>query len=95
MRAHACAGGGAAKPESALRGANGLGTKVADSARHESPERTMLRRFWREEEGDIYPTTSLLMSTLVIAIPLGLMLWAIYGSLCEAGRHANLIIGLF
>lgn len=54
-----------------------------------------LRRFLADEEGGLYPTTSLIFSTLVIAIPLGLMLWAIYGALCGAGRQASLIIGIF
>lgn len=57
--------------------------------------RATIVRFWRDEAGDIYPTTSFLMSTLVIAIPLGLMLWTMYGSLCSAGRQGNLILGLF
>lgn len=55
----------------------------------------MLLSFLWEESGDIYPTTSLIMSTLVIAIPLGMMFRALYSSLCEAGRQANLLIGLF
>ena len=54
-----------------------------------------LRQFWAEESGAIYPTTSFLMATLVIAIPLGMMFLAMYDSLCEGGRQANLLIGLF
>lgn len=54
-----------------------------------------LRQFWEEEAGAIYPTTSFLMATLVIAIPLGMMFLAIYDSLCEGGRQANLLLGLF
>lgn len=54
-----------------------------------------LRQFWIEEAGAIYPATSFLMATLVIAIPLGMMFLSMYESLCEGGRQANLLIGLF
>lgn len=43
----------------------------------------------------IHSFTTFILSTLVIAIPVGLMLWAIYGALCGAGRQASLIIGIF
>lgn len=54
-----------------------------------------LCKFWRADDGAIYPSTAFLMSTLVIAIPLGFMFMAIFDSLCEGGRQANLIIGFF
>lgn len=54
-----------------------------------------LGKFIRDEEGAIYPSSAFLMSTVVIAIPLGFMFIAIFDSLCEGGRQANLIIGFF
>lgn len=54
-----------------------------------------LGKFICDEEGAIYPSSAFLMSTVVIAIPLGFMFIAILDSLCEGGRQANLIIGFF
>lgn len=54
-----------------------------------------LMRFLRDEDGALYPTTSFLMVTLVVSIPLGLIFLGIYFSLCAAGRLANFLVGLF
>ena len=53
-----------------------------------------LAEFLRGEDGAIYPTTSFLMATLVISIPLGFVFMRIYFTLCDAGRIANALIGL-
>jgi hypothetical protein len=52
-------------------------------------------QFWQDERGAVYPTASFLMSTLVLAIPFGFLLWSIYDSLVESGRTANFILGTF
>ncbi len=57
--------------------------------------RNALRGFLRDEAGNAYVTTSFLMVTLMVSIPLGMMFYSIYGALCRAGYSANLILGLF
>src|SRR4051794_26237400 len=102
-RAPTCAAAGPRPHLRAARPAIDRGHDRCERAVRAFEETSMSRRigtrnlssFWREERGDLHPTTSLLVSTLAIAIPLGLMLWAIYGSLCESGRQANLMIGIF
>lgn len=54
-----------------------------------------LHQFLQDERGAVYPTASFLMSTLVLAIPFGFLLWSIYDSLVESGRTANFILGTF
>lgn len=51
--------------------------------------------FASDEQGEIAPVTSFLMATLSISIPMGYMFLRIYFSMCDAGRQANLLIGLF
>lgn len=51
--------------------------------------------FAGDERGEIAPVTSFLMTTLSISIPMGYMFLRIYFSMCDAGRQANLLIGLF
>lgn len=54
-----------------------------------------LRAFFGEEDGNAYSTVSFLMATLTLALPVGAVLFYLYGSVCTAGRHANLLLGLF
>lgn len=54
-----------------------------------------LREFFDEEDGNAYSTVSFLMATLTLALPVGAVLFYLYGSVCVAGRHANLLLGLF
>lgn len=42
----------------------------------------------------MYPTTSFLMATLAISIPIGFAFLRIYFTLCDAGRIAGALIGL-
>jgi len=51
--------------------------------------------FLCDEEGALYGVASYMAATTAISIPLGLLFYTFYGSLCDAGRYANFIIGLF
>lgn len=53
-----------------------------------------LADFLRDESG-AYASTSYIAATVAISIPLGLMFLSIYESLCDGGRYANYLIGLF
>ncbi len=39
--------------------------------------------------------TSYIASTMAIALPLGIILFGVYDALCDAGRYANFVLGLF
>jgi hypothetical protein len=54
-----------------------------------------VREFLSDESGAIYGATSYMTATMAISIPLGLILYAVYDALCDAGRYANFVIGLF
>jgi hypothetical protein len=54
----------------------------------------LLVQLAKEEDGNIYPITSFLMTTLTVSIPIGYMFISIYSSMCDAGRLANLLIGI-
>lgn len=55
----------------------------------------LLVEFRDDEQGQMHVTPSFLMATLVLAIPMGLIFFAVYGALIRAGYQANTIIGLF
>ncbi len=57
--------------------------------------RCQCRAFWEDQDGAIYPTASFLMSTIMLAIPFGFLLWSVYDSLVAGGRQANFLIGIF
>lgn len=52
-------------------------------------------QFLQEEDGNAYTTVSFLMATLTLAVPVGVVLYYLYGSVCTGARQANLILGLF
>jgi hypothetical protein len=54
-----------------------------------------LRTFLLDEEGALPISTGYVMVTLAVSIPLGLALYSIYASLCQAGWNASFILGLF
>jgi hypothetical protein len=54
-----------------------------------------LRGFVVDEQGALSISTGYLMVTLAVSIPLGLALYSIYDSLCQAGWNASFILGLF
>lgn len=51
--------------------------------------------FLQAEGGNIHASTTFLMLTVAVSIPMGLFCLALYRSLCAAGQLANLLIGLF
>lgn len=54
-----------------------------------------LKAFWRDERGEAYVAHSYLGAALAISIPLGLMFYSIYESMCSAGRYADFMLALF
>lgn len=54
-----------------------------------------IRAFLWDEAGALYGSYGFIAVTITISIPLGLMFYSIYDSLCAAGRYANFILGLF
>ena len=60
-----------------------------------TPRSGSLHAFWQDARGEIYATTSYLITTLSVSIPLGLVLYGIYDTLCSAGRYTNFVLGLF
>lgn len=52
-----------------------------------------LREFLQEEQG--YGAINFLAATMAISIPFGLMFYSIYDALCDAGRYASFLLGLF
>lgn len=59
------------------------------------PRAGSLHAFWRDDRGALYATTSYLVTTVAVSLPLGLMLYAVYDTLCAAGRYTNFVLGLF
>lgn len=59
------------------------------------PFTTGVAEFALGETGALYPTTSFLILTLALSIPLGFVCMRIYFALCDGGRLANTLIGLF
>lgn len=51
--------------------------------------------FLSDDEGALHPTTTFLILTVAVSIPMGFFCLSMYRSLCGAGRLANLLIGLF
>jgi hypothetical protein len=51
--------------------------------------------FIQDESGAIYGAASYMAATMAISLPLGLMFYAIYDTLCDAGRYTNFVLGLF
>lgn len=62
---------------------------------HRAAEQAAMWAFLCDEEGALYGVASYMAATTAISIPLGLLFYTFYGSLCDAGRYANFIIGLF
>lgn len=60
-----------------------------------TPQAGSLSAFWQDDRGELYATTSYLVTTLAVSIPLGLLFYAIYDTLCSAGRYTNFVLGLF
>lgn len=59
------------------------------------PHAGSLHSFWQDERGALYATTSYVVTTVAVSIPLGLLLYAVYDTLCAAGRYTNFVLGLF
>lgn len=51
--------------------------------------------FITDESGSFHSTTTFLVLTIGVSIPMGLFCLSLYRSLCGAGRLANLLLGLF
>lgn len=52
------------------------------------------RRFLRDERG-FSGVSTYVASTMAISLPLGFMFYQMYLSLCDGGRYANYLLGLF
>lgn len=52
------------------------------------------RRFVNDERG-FSGVTTYVGTTMAISLPLGLIFYTIYVSLCDGGRYANYVLGLF
>lgn len=60
-----------------------------------TPRARSLHAFWQDNSGELYASTSYLLTTLAVSVPLGLGFYAIYDALCSAARSTNFVLGLF
>jgi hypothetical protein len=63
------------------------------TARIDHPSRG-LYAFFQEEDGGT-GAVNFMAATMAISIPFGLMFYSIYDALCDAGRYASFLLGLF